>query len=117
MAKEKDTPKKNSQFLKAELPEIEGVRPDCDISPKTIQRFLSYVRRSKSCWKWEGSFTRDGYGQFWLTDNKVVKAHRLSFEIFRAPVSEKTRLKNICGNKQCMNPYHWEIYKAKDKRE
>ncbi|MDW8306587.1 MAG: hypothetical protein RML34_05930 [Leptospiraceae bacterium] len=97
--------------LKAELPRLEGLRNPSPYDEKTVLRFLSYVKKTPSCWQWEGSFTRDGYPQFWLRQNKVVKSHRFAYELFCEDLAEKSRLVNLCGNKQCVNPHHWQLNK------
>lgn len=79
-------------------------------------RFLSNVKKEKNHWRWLGSFTDDGYGQMWVAENKVVKTHRLSFEIHRKKLGSGERLRNLCGDKQCINPAHWEIIKKESVR-
>ncbi len=111
--KKKDYPQfgkaTKTQALKAEKVDTAGIRKNSGFKPATIERFLSYVKQSKGCWEWQGSFTKDGYGQFWIENGKVVKTHRLAYELFRGKLSKEKRLKNTCGNKQCVNPQHWEI--------
>lgn len=98
-----------TQALKAEKVNTTGIRKSAGVKPSISERFLSYVKKGKGCWEWQGSFTNDGYGQFWVEDNKVVKTHRLAYELFRGKLTKEKRLKNTCGNKSCVNPEHWEI--------
>ncbi|MBX3721255.1 MAG: hypothetical protein KF713_05390 [Turneriella sp.] len=80
------------------------------ISPQVRKRFEDYLdKRKRKCWSWKGSCTSDGYGQFWLNDFKVVKAHRFAYEIYVRKLSAKERLKNICKGKTCMNPTCWQV--------
>lgn len=99
----------NTQALKAEKVNTTGIRKGTGLKPSTIERFLSYVKQGKGCWEWQGSFTNDGYGQFWIEGNKVVKTHRLAYELFRGKLPKEKRLKNNCGDKKCVNPEHWAI--------
>ncbi len=74
------------------------------------RRFEDYLdKRNRKCWGWKGSRTSDGYGQFWLNDFKVVKAHRFAYEIYVRKLSPKERLRNICSGKSCINPACWEV--------
>ena len=77
--------------------------------PSLKERFEMNVKKGKACWAWKGSVTGDGYGQIWLSDNVVKKAHRTSFEIYKSKLKTKQRLRNKCGNPKCVNPEHWEI--------
>lgn len=73
------------------------------------RRFESYLdKKKRKCWAWKGSRTADGYGQFWLNDRKVVKAHRFAYEIFVRQLGKKERLKNVCTGKECINPACWQ---------
>lgn len=74
------------------------------------RRFEDYLdKRNRKCWGWKGSRTTDGYGQFWLNDLKVVKAHRFAYEIYVRKLSPRERLRNICSGKSCINPACWEV--------
>lgn len=73
------------------------------------RRFEGYLdKKSRKCWVWKGSRTADGYGQFWISDRKVVKTHRFAYEIFVRKLGKKERLKNICTDKNCINPACWQ---------
>jgi hypothetical protein len=81
------------------------------LRPATKKRFEEYLDKKKSkCWEWKGSRTEDGYGQFWVDEGKVVKAHRLAYELYVRQLSKKERLRNICNNKNCINPQCWEPF-------
>ena len=83
------------------------------ISKAVRTRFEGYLDRRKSkCWAWNGSRTSDGYGQFWINDYKVVKAHRFAYEIFIRKLSKNERLHNICKGKACINPSCWQVHKT-----
>ena len=97
MPRSVNTTKKKTRKLKLKVPA--AVR----------QRFEGYLdKKSRACWAWRGSRTADGYGQFWINDRKVVKAHRFAYEIYVRQLSKKERLKNVCTGKNCINPACWK---------
>lgn len=54
-------------------------------------RFWDKVRKAgpDDCWEWWGSLTRGGYGQLWVqSEERPVRAHRLSWEIHNGPIPE-----------------------------
>lgn len=80
------------------------------VAPAVKRRFEGYLQKSRKCWAWKGSHTADGYAQFWLNDAKVVKAHRFAYEIYMRQLSKRERLRNCCGNKQCVSPQCWQPF-------
>jgi hypothetical protein len=64
------------------------------------------------CWVWTGSLIK-GFGQFRVGDKNPNRtdglAARFSWEIHRGPIAPKTRLKQICGNRACVNPDHLAV--------
>jgi len=92
-----------------------------------LERFLvKIVKLENGCWQWKGKINRNGYGQFWITDSakkkqgKEVRAHRWSYEHFKAPLSpdidldhrchdaKTCQLGNNCPHRSCVNPDHLE---------
>ena len=82
-------------------------KPKLVVSAAVKRRFESFLQKNRQCWTWKGSHTADGYAQFWLSDLKVVKAHRFAFEIYIRQLGKRERLRNNCENKQCVNPACW----------
>jgi len=80
------------------------------VAPAVKRRFEGYLQKGRKCWSWKGSHTADGYAQFWLNDAKVVKAHRFAYEIYMRQLSKRERLRNCCGNKQCVSPQCWQPF-------
>ncbi len=79
------------------------------VSAEVRRRFEGYLdKKSRKCWVWKGSRTADGYGQFWVSDRKVVKAHRFAYEMFVRVLGKKERLRNVCTGKNCINPACWQ---------
>lgn len=57
------------------------------------------------CWEWEGCLDAYGYGVL-SHKGKVLKAHRLAYEVHYAePLSEMHCL-HKCDNRKCVNPNH-----------
>lgn len=51
-----------------------------------------------------------GYGQIRLNNpRKMVRAHRLVWELFVAPIPNGLVLDHLCNNKICVNPDHLEL--------
>jgi len=71
-----------------------------------VKRFWSYVKKTKECWEWTGGKT-GGYGDF-RKGNKVLRAHRYSFEMANGPLTDGLVLDHLCNNKACVNPDHLE---------
>lgn len=56
------------------------------------------------CYLWVGSKSRSGFGVFNL--GKSVEARRASLLILGEGIKDSQTVRNICGNKICVNPAH-----------
>lgn len=82
---------------------------------KFQKRFKKNTKKgNKGCIEWIGSTTEDGYGQLGIGQNKVVKAHRVAWEMNNGQLEPGKRLRCSCGNKRCVNANHWEILIRKE---
>jgi hypothetical protein len=73
-------------------------------------RVWSKVDRSAGlfdCWPWVASRTDTGYGQVW-DGHRLVRAHRLIYELLVGPIPEGLTLDHLCRNRACVNPAHLE---------
>ena len=84
------------------------------ISKRLIQRFLSKVEFTSTCWNWTAYKHPEGYGMFFLKP-KTRLAHRVSYWIFRGKIEsedyddwETIVVDHLCNNKGCVNPAHLE---------
>jgi hypothetical protein len=71
------------------------------------QRFESYIRRAEgdACWLWAGPRQKAGYGEI-NRGNKVLLAHRVSYEKFVGPIPDGMNLLHTCDNPPCIRPDH-----------
>lgn len=76
-----------------------------DIDHNLIQRFWSYVDKTKDCWNWTSGLFRGGYGQF-RVGKKKVKAHRFSWIINGGFIPRNYIILHKCDNPCCVKPTH-----------
>jgi hypothetical protein len=83
-----------------------GGGPAAPHGRSAAERFWPRVRKTASCWIWEGS-RRRGYGQFSF-NGRPVAAYRWAYEALRGPVPAGMELDHLCRNPSCVNPDHME---------
>jgi hypothetical protein len=72
------------------------------------ERFLEKVQKTDSCWNWIGCKDAHGYGVIGAGGHqaRVLKAHRVAYEIFVGPIPEGLCVLHHCDNPVCLNPSH-----------
>jgi hypothetical protein len=71
--------------------------------------FDSLIKKEKNgCHVWTGGKTRLGYGHFWSAEQKLVYAHRVSYERKNGKIPDGLELDHLCRNPSCVNPEHLE---------
>lgn len=68
---------------------------------------------SSGCHEFTGKLTR-GYGRITLRSNRMVYAHRLSWESARGPIPTGLKVLHICDNPRCVNIDHLFLGTQKD---
>ena len=63
------------------------------------------VKLPSGCWEWIGCRDPDGYGLM-TYKGRVTRAHRLSFQVFKAPIEAGALILHHCDNPPCINPAH-----------
>ena len=81
---------------------------------RQVKRFLSYCKPVESgCVEWQGHRDKKGYGRFRSTilptQAGMVKAHRLSYRIFRGEIPEDMEVDHICLNTCCVRHDHLQL--------
>ena len=87
-----------------------GVRTD----PAIRAYFFANIRRTDApddCWEWIGQRNEHGYGMASIRGEKHLRAHRLSHELFKAPLKrhEYVLHDTRCWTRACVNPDHLRI--------
>ena len=77
------------------------------------ERFLDKIspEPNSGCWLWDASLDGKGYGQFMTSQNgkpKLLRAHRVSYEMHKGPIPEGLDLDHLCRVPSCVNPDHLE---------
>lgn len=81
-------------------------RPDRGIfkGVSPIERFWSFVKKTKTCWLYIGDRSGDGYGRFGI-GRKQFRAHRVSWILSTGKDPGDDVLHN-CDCKPCIRPSH-----------
>ncbi len=57
------------------------------------------------CWLWSGSKDTEGYGLI-RVDGILMKAHRVSYVVFKNEIPKGLNILHSCSKKACVNPDH-----------
>ncbi len=78
-------------------------------------RFWTFVDKGNDndCWLWTGNSVGRGrdarYGQFAITFNQPVYAHRYSYALLNGEIPTDHQIHHVCKNRLCVNPAHLEL--------
>jgi hypothetical protein len=70
-------------------------------------RFWAKVQKTEDCWLWVGSVDGSDYGHIKI-EGKMVKAHRVAYEMLVAPIEDGLEIDHLCRTRRCVNPGHLE---------
>lgn len=74
---------------------------------KKINKFLTRVNKTSTCWLWKGSIMKTGgYGQVHEVGFGHWRAHRLSWELFRGRIPRGFQVLHGCDIPGCVKPSH-----------
>lgn len=90
-----------------------GLCVECSDKCKILNRH----KKVNGCWEWNGKLNNSGYGCFQkVIDGKKVevRAHRVSYEIWKGEITEGMQVCHTCDNPSCCNPDHLWLGTAKE---
>lgn len=73
-----------------------------------MDRFWNKVKKTDSCWLWQGSICR-GYGSFGIRTQegwRTTSAHRFVWALVYGPVPKNLCVLHLCDVRNCVNPEH-----------
>lgn len=91
---------------------VHGKAPPRSVTSRE-SRFWSKVRKTLTCWIWEGSRNPAGYGHLRSSD-RLEKAHRISWEIHFGSIPDGMAVLHRCDNPPCVAPFHLWLGTQKD---
>lgn len=77
-----------------------------NLTPTQITRFWAKVRKTETCWLWQGATDPNGYGHVYLSENLRPVAHRISYELSGQVLPDDLILRHYCDTPGCVNPKH-----------
>jgi|SRR5579859_1508444 len=69
------------------------------------QKFFIQVKKTKTCWLWQGMLCGKGYGKF-IFERRLQYAHRVSYQLFVGSIPEGLCVLHKCDVPACVNPKH-----------
>lgn len=72
------------------------------------QLFLKNVTigQPDECWEWQGYINDSGYGEIRCGTGPLLRAHRVSYEIYKGLIPDGIFVCHSCDNPRCVNPNH-----------
>lgn len=73
-----------------------------------LLRFESkFIREpATGCWIWTAGLMGKGYGQFYISGGNTRLAHRISWELYKGPITAGLSVLHRCDRPRCVNPDH-----------
>ena len=73
--------------------------------PTLQERLWSRVENTGSCWLWNGTKSRGGYGRM-NVDRKTISVHRVSWNLHNGIIPDGMFVLHKCDVRNCVNPEH-----------
>lgn len=71
------------------------------------KEFWDFVKRTETCWLWQGHLNAKGYGQISRhLSRKRYMAHRVSYQIHKGIIPNGMLVCHSCDVRNCVNPSH-----------
>ena len=71
-------------------------------------KFFRRVKKTESCWLWEGSISELGYGRF-SVGRRTCFAHRVAMLLHGHTIPDGLEIDHLCRVRNCVNPIHMEL--------
>ena len=83
-------------------------------NPTLQQRFWKHVKKTPTCWLWQGSIKQDGYGQMYAKDVSgrtltSVLPHRISWLLHRGQLPLDKEIMHKCDVRNCVRTDHLQV--------
>lgn len=75
------------------------------------ERLLAHSVDHGDCRVWNAARNDSGYGVISVND-RIQRAHRMSYETFVGPIPDGLQLDHLCRNRACIRPAHLEAVSA-----
>lgn len=92
----------------------QSVRP---IGKTDLDKFMSLVEKTDTCWLWTGAPNCNGYGLFYPHVGKRALSHRWAYAQFVEPIPRGKWLDHRCGVRMCVNPDHLQVATPRENNE
>src|SRR5487761_425320 len=70
-----------------------------------LKRFWSHVKRTETCWLWQGAINNHGYGEFHANGIDWY-SHRFSYQSSVGTIAEGLWVLHKCDTPSCVRPDH-----------
>lgn len=89
--------------------DLHELRAAVEALPRLLDKILESedLFQGTPCWVWQGARDRYGYGKFTM-GGRTWKAHRASYHLLKAALSEEDVVDHLCRRRACVNPAHHE---------